>query len=165
MQTASGRWMWWSLCALLVGCPQGDDGDDDDGDDGAATDSGATDPTEGGSDPTANPTMTPTADPTMDPTADPTMDPTADPTMDPTAADGCDPAGCAEYCEWARCLWEGDLDGSMCRAACEEFCGDAFFEDSDRDLLLCQAKVSNDFNCADTQACCDEVFTNQICPD
>lgn len=81
--------------------------------------------------------------------------------------DDCDPAGCDDYCATARCLWPGDLDGSDCRKACNEKCGDGFFDGVDGDLLACEAQNAEvgDFTCEDSHACCDDEFTNQICPD
>lgn len=133
---------------LVFGCNGGDDGDE--GDEGMA-DTGE----EGGSDPTDP------SGPSSDPSSDPSGDPSSDPTTTPS---GCDPAGCEDYCTWARCLFGDDIDGAKCMQACNTYCGDDFFEDSDAQLLECQASVTSDFNCADSQACCDNTLTNQICP-
>lgn len=145
------------VCGVFAaGCQRGEGGDDDGTD--SSMDGSATDPTESEED--TGPTTT--VDPTH--SSDPTMDPTMDPTGD-SSDDACDPGGCQKYCDWARCLFADDIDGAKCLDACNTNCGDGSFESSDRDLLTCQAKVSSDFNCADSQACCAEVFTNQICPD
>ncbi len=135
-------WMSWGLVAL-VACSPGDGGDETGGESGdEMTTAAVSTVTENASDPTGTPTSDPSGTPLV-----------------------CDPAGCSDYCEWARCLWDDDIDGAKCRAACEENCGDDSFDDSDRDLMACQAKVTSDFNCADSVACCESQIVNQICPD
>jgi len=77
----------------------------------------------------------------------------------------CNPAGCSDYCELARCLFPGDLDGAMCRAKCNEVCGNLFFDGEDQSVMDCLAAVeSPSASCSDAEACCDEFFTNEICP-
>ena len=77
----------------------------------------------------------------------------------------CDPAGCENYCEWARCLFSGDIDGSICTANCNAECGDAFFDGEDQSVMDCLAAVAlPSLSCSDAEACCDEFFTNNICP-
>ncbi|MCA9705709.1 MAG: hypothetical protein KDK70_07670 [Myxococcales bacterium] len=76
----------------------------------------------------------------------------------------CDPEACLDYCEHARCLFEGDLTGEQCETRCKQECGDGMFEESDHTVLECQKAVTDDPTCEQSRACCRQSPTNELCP-
>jgi len=44
------------------------------------------------------------------------------------------------------------------------YCGDGSFEQADVGLLACQLAATPDLSCESAQKCCDDWFTNGICP-
>jgi hypothetical protein len=152
------RTLWMGLF-LVLGCNSGDkDETGDDAGDDSGDEAGTADPTE--SDPTV-------PDPTVNPTMDPTVDsnPTGNDTSSDTGDDEhCDPNGCSDYCLEARCLFEDDIDGAMCMEVCMAYCGNDFFEATDKGLLACQKQAPADLTCENAQKCCDDWLTNEICP-
>lgn len=76
----------------------------------------------------------------------------------------CDPAGCVDYCQIARCLSPDDLTGEQCETRCQQMCGNENFEKADHELLACQAAVTDDPSCEQSQACCEAEPQNELCP-
>lgn len=82
-----------------------------------------------------------------------------------TGMPACDNTQCGDFCAGAgSCLFEGDtIDDENCLAACDAYCGNGYFDETDAALVACIVDLSA-LDCGGAATCCDEEFTSELCP-
>ena len=76
----------------------------------------------------------------------------------------CDPKRCEDFCWRAGCLY-GAMEVDRCKAACNNGCGNGFFDDQDAAVINCTDATDMSIECRGMRDCCDAQINNEICPD